>query len=104
MVFVHNLKLLPFYQSDFDNYYYREKLLVLIVRMKRDFVVMDYFPEIFRLKSECRFHNCLHLEEPGCAVKEAVENARLPLSRYESYVALVEGLDEDDTYRTDQYN
>ena len=64
----------------------------------------DYFPEIFRLKAECRFHNCLHLEEPGCAVKEAVENARLPLSRYESYVALVEGLDEDDTYRTDQYN
>ncbi len=63
----------------------------------------DYFPEIFRLKSECRFHNCLHLEEPGCAVKEAVENARLPLSRYESYVALVQGLDEDDTYRTDDY-
>ncbi|MGB0177125.1 MAG: ribosome small subunit-dependent GTPase A, partial [Owenweeksia sp.] len=64
----------------------------------------DYFPEIFRLKSECRFHNCLHLEEPGCAVKEAVENARIPLSRYESYVALVQGLDEDDTYRIDQHH
>ncbi len=63
----------------------------------------DYFPEIFRLKGGCRFHNCLHVEEPGCAVKEAVENARLPLSRYESYVALVQGLDEDDTYRADIY-
>lgn len=63
----------------------------------------DYFPEIFRLKGDCKFHNCLHTHEPGCAVKAAVEEARLPLPRYESYLSFVEGTDTDDTYRKDIY-
>lgn len=63
----------------------------------------DYFPEIFRLKKDCKFHNCLHTHEPGCAVKAAVEEARLPLPRYESYLSFVEGTDTDDTYRKDIY-
>lgn len=61
----------------------------------------DYFPEIFELKKECRFHNCLHLEEPGCAVKEAYENARLAYTRYESYCDFV--LEAEDPYRQDDY-
>jgi len=63
----------------------------------------DYFPEIFNLKKSCRFHNCLHLEEPGCAVKEALENGKLAPTRYQSYVGLVTGSEEDDTYRKDIY-
>ena len=45
----------------------------------------DYFPEFFRLKEHCKFNNCLHLEEPKCAVKEALERDELHWSRYESY-------------------
>lgn len=61
----------------------------------------DYFPEIFRIKERCKFHNCLHLHEPGCAVKEAVENGDLALPRYESYISFVEGTDDDEIYRKD---
>jgi ribosome biogenesis GTPase len=57
----------------------------------------DYFPEFFALKSGCRFHNCLHLDEPGCAVKQALEEGKVALSRYRSYVQMVTG--DDDTYR-----
>lgn len=57
----------------------------------------DYFPEFFALKPGCRFHNCLHLDEPGCAVKEALEEGKVALSRYRSYVQMVTG--DDDTYR-----
>lgn len=57
----------------------------------------DYFPEFFALKRKCRFHNCTHQNEPGCAVKRALENSELPHSRYESYLSMVEG--EGDPYR-----
>lgn len=63
----------------------------------------DYFPEIFRLKSECKFHNCLHLEEPGCAVKQALEEDRLAPTRYQSYFWMVTGTDDDNPYRQDNY-
>lgn len=63
----------------------------------------DYFPEIFRLKGKCRFNNCLHLNEPGCAVKEAVEENKIPYTRYESYVDFVENPDDEETYRKDIY-
>lgn len=58
----------------------------------------DYFPEFFELKSECKFNNCLHLDEPKCAVKEALENDEVAASRYRSYVQMVTG-DEDNPYR-----
>lgn len=61
----------------------------------------DYFPEFFALKGECKFHNCLHLQEPKCAVKDALENEEIPWSRYKSYLQILEG--EDDTYRKDNY-
>jgi len=60
-----------------------------------------YFPEIFELSQSCKFHNCLHLEEPKCAVKEAVETGEIYLSRYESYVQIVNG--DEDNYRADKY-
>ncbi len=63
----------------------------------------DYFPEIFALKQNCKYHNCLHLEEPGCAVKVAVEANELAYTRYESYISFIKN-DEDETqYRTDAY-
>lgn len=60
----------------------------------------DYFPEFFALKSECRFHNCLHINEPGCAVKEALENEELPEHRYESYLSLMEEMGDTQHFRT----
>ncbi len=57
----------------------------------------DYFPELFALKADCKFNNCLHLDEPHCAVKEALEAGRIAPSRYHSYVQIVTG--EDETYR-----
>jgi ribosome biogenesis GTPase len=57
----------------------------------------DYFPEFFKMKEDCKFNNCLHLEEPSCAVKEGLENGELSWSRYRSYKQLILG--DDDTYR-----
>jgi ribosome biogenesis GTPase len=61
----------------------------------------DYFPEFFRLKNNCKFNNCLHLDEPKCAVKEALEKDEVSWSRYRSYVQMVTG--QEDTYRMDNY-
>lgn len=55
-----------------------------------------YFPEMMRLAPDCRFYNCTHTHEPGCAVRSAVEEERVAWSRYESYLKI---LDEDDKYR-----
>ena len=52
--------------------------------------ISHYFPEIFRLLDQCRFFNCTHLHEPGCAVKEALEKGEISSSRYESYLSLME--------------
>ena len=68
-----------------------------IVDMEKD-EIGDYFPEFFALKSECKFNNCLHLDEPKCAVIEALENDEVAASRYRSYVQMVTG-DEDNPYR-----
>ena len=61
----------------------------------------DYFPEFFELKSECKFNNCLHINEPNCAVKEALENEEIAWSRYKSYLQILEG--EDEGYRKNIY-
>ncbi len=57
--------------------------------------IQNYFPEIFDLKGECKFDNCLHLNEPKCAVIEAVENDEIAISRYENYIGFLEEIDED---------
>lgn len=47
-----------------------------------------FFPEMRSRMNECRFNNCRHINEPGCAVLEAVENNEIELSRYESYLSI----------------
>ena len=55
-----------------------------------------YFPEMLRVEDNCRFAPCTHTHEPGCAVKEAVENGEISVERYESYLGM---LDEQTKYR-----
>lgn len=62
----------------------------------------DYFPEFFALKQDCKFNNCLHIDEPQCAVKKALEADEVSWSRYKSYLQMVSG--EEDTYRFDDYD
>ena len=61
-----------------------------------------YFPEMRELIGECRFHNCLHLNEPHCAVKAAVETEDISPSRYQSYVQLMLE-DSSDPYRRNEF-
>lgn len=55
-----------------------------------------YFPEMLQIEDECRFVPCTHTHEPGCAVKEAVEEGRIAVERYESYLGMLE---EEGKYR-----
>ncbi len=55
-----------------------------------------YFPEMMRLAPACKFYNCTHTHEPGCAVVEAVRRGEISAARYESYLKM---LDEDEKYR-----
>lgn len=64
--------------------------------------VGHYFPEIFKKSQECRYGDCRHLGEPGCAVEEAVENGEISPSRFISYLSIMEevtGNKGDDKYR-----
>lgn len=62
----------------------------------------DYFPEFFERKQYCKFNNCMHIEEPKCAVKEGLEQDELAWSRYKSYLQILEG--EEEHYRKDIYD
>lgn len=64
-----------------------------LVNMKKK-EISSYFPEILTVKSKCRFNNCLHINEPGCAVIEAVEQGSIAGFRYLDYVNMVESNDE----------
>jgi ribosome biogenesis GTPase len=59
--------------------------------------IYHFFREIFIKSQECRFNNCLHLDEPGCAVRVAVENGEINFLRYRSYLNIMEG--DDGKYR-----
>lgn len=61
-----------------------------------DAELWHYFPEMMRLAPGCRFYNCTHTHEPGCAVTEGVSSGEVSGARYESYLKI---LDEDDKYR-----
>jgi ribosome biogenesis GTPase len=63
--------------------------------------ISGYFPEFFKLKDQCKFNNCLHKEEPHCAIKAALERDEIAWSRYNSYLKILEG--DDEHYRTDTY-
>ncbi len=52
-----------------------------------------FFPEIRNRMNDCRFHNCRHINEPGCAVLEAVDNGEIEPSRYDSYLSIYHGND-----------
>ena len=69
-----------------------------VVDMEKE-EVDDYFPEFFAVKNDCKFNNCLHVEEPKCAVKDAVEEEEISFSRYKSYLQIIAG--EEENYRTD---
>ncbi len=71
-----------------------------IVDMEKE-EIGDYFPEFFELKGNCKFNNCLHQEEPDCAVKEALARDEVSWSRYKSYLQMLNG--EEDAYRMDHY-
>ena len=55
--------------------------------------ISHYFPEMRERLNECRFNNCQHINEPGCAIKGAVSNGEIAFSRYESYLSMVGGGD-----------
>ena len=59
----------------------------------------DYFVEFFDRKSQCKFNDCLHIDEPKCAVKSSVASGDIAASRYKSYTQILAG--EDQQYRTD---
>ena len=54
----------------------------------------SYFKEIFRFSKDCRFSNCTHTHEPGCAVLKALENHYIAQSRYQSYLSMLDDKDE----------
>lgn len=63
--------------------------------------ISGYFPEFFKLQDQCKFNNCLHKDEPKCAVKDALEKDEISWTRYNSYLKILEG--DEDHYRTDDY-
>jgi ribosome biogenesis GTPase len=72
-----------------------------IVDMEKE-EISGYFPEFFKLKEQCKFNNCLHKEEPHCAIKKALDEDKISWTRYNSYLKILEG--DDENYRTDIYN
>jgi len=67
-----------------------------VVDMNRN-EIYHFFPEIFRISTDCRFYNCLHIDEPGCAVRNAVEERQIDPLRYRSYLNIL--MDENSKYR-----
>jgi ribosome biogenesis GTPase len=61
--------------------------------------LFHFFREIFRYAADCRFHNCTHTHEPGCAVLQAVELGKIGQSRYRSYLSMY--YEEEGKYRRD---
>ena len=66
-----------------------------LVDLKKEEIAL-YFPEMLKAAQDCRFTPCTHTHEPGCAVKEAVENGEISYDRYSSYLGM---LDEEGKYR-----
>lgn len=62
-----------------------------------------FFPEIFTISKECKFHNCKHINEPQCAVKIALDEHKIAPTRYESYLNQLNDQDETIHYRSTDY-
>ena len=71
-----------------------------MVEMKKE-ELGDYFREFIVVKNDCNFHNCIHLNEPDCAVKQALANESIAQSRYASYLSMLE--EEEENFRTNDY-
>jgi len=71
-----------------------------LVEIKKN-EIGNYFPEFFKLKGECKYHNCIHLNEPNCGVKQAVIKDEIAESRYFSYLGMLE--EEEENFRTNDY-
>jgi len=67
-----------------------------VVDMERN-EIYHFFPEIFRISKDCRYYNCLHLDEPSCAVRNAVEIGQIDMLRYKSYLSIIN--DDNPKYR-----
>ncbi len=61
--------------------------------------LFHYFPEIFRVSARCKYHNCIHVNEPDCAVIQAIESGEISVSRYNSYLNLLEEQKNASKYR-----
>ncbi len=61
----------------------------------------SYFPEFFALQQDCKFHNCIHKEEPNCAVKSMVEKNHIAASRYKNYLNMI--LEKESNFRTNDF-
>jgi ribosome biogenesis GTPase len=72
-----------------------------LVELEKE-VVSHYFPEMRVRMDECKFNNCVHINEPQCAIKEAVENKEIAESRYRNYLSIYNE-DETENYRTKGY-
>ena len=64
--------------------------------------ISGYFPEFFKLKDQCKFNNCLHKDEPHCAIKKALDEDKISWTRYNSYLKILEG--DDENYRVDSFD
>ncbi|MBF5027291.1 ribosome small subunit-dependent GTPase A [Planobacterium oryzisoli] len=72
----------------------------------REFAMIDvekeelqhYFPEIFKKGRECKFHNCMHINEPKCAVLGAIDEGEIEESRYVTYLKLMEEAEEENAW------
>lgn len=81
---------LPFGGSIIDTPGVREFGIVDISRQE----LSHYYPEMAALINDCQFNNCLHLNEPGCAIKNAVENGNISAERYISYCSILATIDD----------
>ncbi len=82
--------ILPFGGRIIDTPGIRELGLVDISKQE----LSHYFPEMKRLIGDCQFNNCLHLNEPGCAIKDAVADGNIDMQRYISYCTILDGISE----------
>lgn len=71
------------------------------VELEKEFL-SHYFPEMRALINDCKFNNCVHLKEPSCAVKQAVEEGEIAKSRYENYLTIFQD-DDRENYRQKGY-
>jgi ribosome biogenesis GTPase len=68
--------------------------------IEKDLIAQN-FPEMFDLLGHCKFYNCKHIDEPGCAVKDAFERGEIAFSRYKSYLSMM--FEENSKYRNDPF-